>query len=427
MTEELTIFVEGRMMGCLLWDRRRDRLSFRYDTSWKDFPLSLSMPLTASEHGHSVVEAFLWGLLPDNDGVLQRWGERFQVSPRNAFKLLWHVGEECAGAVQFIRPDRLATWSKNPPPGGVTWLTPEEVAGRIQLLLKDHSASRTSSDAGSFSLAGAQPKTAFIFDPKKKRWGIPFGSVPTTHILKPATGAFDGFAENEHFCLRLARELGFPTASSSVQYFDDCPVITVERYDRIHQKDGVIRVHQEDLCQALACMPQSKYQNQGGPSPAQILDVIRQYSTSHAMDEKYFVDSLILSWLIGGTDAHAKNFSILIAAGGRVRLAPLYDLSSALPYPKQVDLRRATLAMKIGGTYKLREIGLRQWEKFAAEHRLDEEALAGRIRTLSEQMPEAARTVAKTLAEEGITRPVINRLVDELTSRSLDCGRKLQL
>ncbi|MCX6970677.1 MAG: HipA N-terminal domain-containing protein [Verrucomicrobia bacterium] len=226
MTEELSVFVEGRMMGCLLWDRRRDRLSFRYDTSWADFPLSLSMPLTASEHGHSVVEAFLWGLLPDNDGVLQRWGERFQVSPRNAFKLLWHVGEECAGAFQFIRPDRLATWSKTPPPGGVTWLTPEEVAGRIQLLLKDHSASRTSSDAGSFSLAGAQPKTAFIFDPKKKRWGIPFGSVPTTHILKPATGAFDGFAENEHFCLRLAGVLGFPTASSSVQYFGDCPVIS---------------------------------------------------------------------------------------------------------------------------------------------------------------------------------------------------------
>jgi serine/threonine-protein kinase HipA len=70
--------------------------------------------------------------------------------------------------------------------------------------------------------------------------------------LKPATGAFDGFAENEHFCLRLAGELGFPTASSSVQYFGDCPVITVERYDRIRQRDGVIRVHQEDLCQALA-------------------------------------------------------------------------------------------------------------------------------------------------------------------------------
>jgi len=427
MTEELSVFVEGQMMGCLLWDRRRDRLSFRYDTSWADFPLSLSMPLAASEHGHSVVEAFLWGLLPDNDGVLQRWGERFQVSPRNAFKLLWHVGEECAGAVQFIRPDRLATWSKNPPPGGVTWLTLGEVAGRIQLLLKDHSASRTSSDAGSFSLAGAQPKTAFIFDPKKKRWGIPFGSVPTTHILKPATGAFDGFAENEHFCLRLAGELGFPTASSSVQYFGDCPVITVERYDRIRHKDGVIRVHQEDLCQALACMPQSKYQNQGGPSPAQILDVIRRYSTSRSKDEERFVDSLVLSWLTGGTDAHAKNFSILIAAGGRVRLAPLYDLSSALPYPKQVDLRRATLAVKIGGTYKLREIGLRQWEKFAAEHRLDAGALAGRIRTLSERMPEAASTVARTLAEEGITHPVIKRLVDEITLRSLDCGRKFQV
>ena len=427
MMEELSVFVEDQRMGRLLWDRRRDKLGFRYESEWRDFPLSLSMPLTAVEHGHSVVEPFLWGLLPDNDGVLQRWGERFQVSPRNAFKLLWHVGEECAGAVQFIRPDRIEAWSKNPLPGGVTWLTSREVAERIHLLLKDHSASRTSSDAGSFSLAGAQPKTAFFFDPKKKRWGIPFGTVPTTHILKPATGTFDGFAENEHFCLRLAGNLGFPTALSSVQYFDDCPVIAVERYDRIRQPERVIRVHQEDMCQALACMPQRKYQNQGGPSPAQILGIIRQYSTNRATDEQRFIDSLILSWLIGGTDAHAKNFSILIASGAQVRLAPLYDLSSALPYPKQVDLRRAALALKIGGAYKLREIGPRQWEKFAAEHRLKAAELIARILHLAERIPDSAHAVANSLVEERLTHPVINRLVEEISSRAIHCRQQFRI
>jgi serine/threonine-protein kinase HipA len=65
------------------------------------------MPLIVKEHGHRVVEAFLWGLLPDNDAVLSRWGRRFRVSPRNPFRLIEHVGEDCAGAVQFARPDRL--------------------------------------------------------------------------------------------------------------------------------------------------------------------------------------------------------------------------------------------------------------------------------------------------------------------------------
>ncbi len=146
--------------------------------------------------------------------------------------------------------------------------------------------------------------------------------------MKPATGAFDGFAENEHFCLRLAGELGFPTASSSVQYFGDCPVITVERYDRIRQRDGVIRVHQEDLCQALACKPQSKYQNQGGPSPAQILDIIRRYSTSRSKDEERFVDSLVLSWLTGGTDAHAKSLRDRSIAGRNSKANAPYKIFS---------------------------------------------------------------------------------------------------
>jgi serine/threonine-protein kinase HipA len=163
------------------------------------------------------------------------------------------------------------------------------------------------------------------------------------------------------------------------------------------------------------------------PSPAQILGIIRQYSTNRATDEQRFIDSLILSWLIGGTDAHAKNFSILIASGAQVRLAPLYDLSSALPYPKQVDLRRAALALKIGGAYKLREIGPRQWEKFAAEHRLKATELIARILHLAERIPDSAHAVANSLVEERLTHPVINRLVEEISSRAIHCRQQFRI
>ena len=430
MTEELHALVADKTMGRVLWDRRRDRLSFVYEAHWQDdaesYPLSLSMPLTAAEHGHKAVEAFLWGLLPDNDGVLRRWGQRFHVSPRHPFQLLIHVGEECAGAVQLVRSERALEWLQGSEKGSVKWMNENEIAERVHLLLKDHSISRISSDAGQFSLAGAQPKTGFLYDPTRDRWGVPSGMIPTTHIFKPATGNFDGFAENEHFCIRLANALDMPVASSTVRYFDGAAVIVVERYDRARLGINVVRIHQEDMCQALARMPQIKYQNQGGPSPGEIVRLIREHSSSHRDDEARFVDALIFNWMLSGTDAHAKNYSFLIAQRGQVRLAPLYDLSSALPYPSQIAPRHATLAMKIGGKYKLQAIGLREWEKFAAELRLDFDGLRARILNLTKALPDTAQKVGAEIKSQGITHGVIGRLAAALAARARSCEASME-
>lgn len=425
MTEELCALAADGMMGRVLWDRSRDRLAFRYDDDWRNndasFPLSLSMPLTAAEHGHKAVEPFLWGLLPDNDGVLKRWGERFQVSPRHPFQLLSHVGEECAGAVQLVPPERAARRLKSSDTGLVKWMKDDEIAERVALLLKDHSVSRIGGDEGQFSLAGAQPKTGFHYDPRRNRWGIPSGVIPTTHIFKPAAGHYDGYAENEHFCIGLARSLGMPVASSAIQYFAGTAVIVVERYDRVRNGAKVTRIHQEDMCQALARMPHLKYQNQGGPSPREIISLIREHSSNRETDEARFMDALIFNWLISGTDAHAKNYSFLIAPHGQVRLSPLYDLSSALPYPKQIPPRKATLGMKIGGQYKVQAIGKRDWEKFATESRIDFEALRTRILQLSEAMPVAADKVGVEMQSQGVMHDVVERLIEGLADRVLHC------
>ena len=172
------------------------------------------MPLGSATHGHARIEAFLWGLLPDNDRVLQNWGKRFQVSPKNVFRLITHVGEDCAGAVQFVTSERLETLIAEPTAREIQWLTEEDVAERMRTLRADHSAWRTASDTGQFSLAGAQPKTALLFE--RRRWGVPSGRIPTTHILKPPTGEWDGHPENEHFSLQLARALGLIVPNSSV-------------------------------------------------------------------------------------------------------------------------------------------------------------------------------------------------------------------
>ena len=203
MIDELQAWADDRFMGRLKWDPPRNRLSFFYDDAWRanalSFPISMSMPMSASDHGHDVVWPFLWGLLPDNDGILKRWGTRFGVSPSNPFRMLTHVGEDCAGAVQLVKPERVDEWRTASSKGRVTWLSEAEMTERLQALLKDHSATRSGADRGQFSLAGAQPKTALYYDAAQDRWGVPSGRVPTTHIFKPASTTFDATQKTSTF------------------------------------------------------------------------------------------------------------------------------------------------------------------------------------------------------------------------------------
>jgi serine/threonine-protein kinase HipA len=256
------------------------------------------------------------------------------------------------------------------------------------------------------------------------RWGIPSGRLPTTHILKPPTGQFEGHAENEHFCLTLARSLGLPVAHSTVMRFENEIAIVIERYDRLHKGNAILRVHQEDACQALGIMPTKKYQNEGGPSAFDIVQLLRTYSTDRAADVDTFIAAVGFNWLIAGTDAHAKNFSLLLG-GHRVRLAPLYDVASILPYPG-VDLQKIKLAMKIGGEYRVSRIALRQWHKFAREMRVDADKLVDTLIAMAKQLPDevdAARTRAR---EEGLKEVMIERLAAHLVKRAGECRRTLE-
>jgi len=426
MADDLIVLLGGQQVGVVRKDAR-SRLSFIYDDRWRErqdaYPLSVSMPLAAQEHGHRAIEAFIWGLLPDNEKVLERWAQRFQVSARNAFALVSHVGEDCAGAVQFVRPERLEACLKADQVT-VEWLDDAAVAERLKTLRADHAAWRSPRDTGQFSLAGAQPKTAFFY--ADGRWGIPSGRTPTTHILKPPTGEFDGHAENEHFCLSMARVLGLPTASTKVAHFGDEVAIVIERYDRTRTGAHVARVHQEDMCQALGVLPTRKYENEGGPSAGTIIDLLRTHSSARDDDIRTFTDALILNWLIAGTDAHAKNYSLLIGNGGRVRLAPLYDVASVLPYD-QFDLHRLKLAMKVGKEYLVNDIGARQWRRFAEQAKLDGDGVIARALELSAQVSDTAQSVSKEVMAQGLTHPLIPKLAGRVAERAAKCHQYLKM
>ena len=425
MTNQLIALLDGREVGTVHY--KNARLAFIYSDAWRidpnAYPLSLSMPLASAEHGHARIEAFLWGLLPDNDRVLENWGRRFQVSPRNVFRLITHVGEDCAGAVQFVRPERLEALQKEPLFREVKWLTADEVAERLRALRADHSQWRNAQDTGQFSLAGAQPKTALLFE--RQRWGVPSGRVPTTHILKPPTGEWDGHAENEHFSLRLARAAGLIVPNSTVQHFGDEIAIVVERYDRVRGGGRWSRIHQEDMCQALGLHPTSKYESDGGPGVRAIAELLREQSSNPEEDVQSFVDAIAFNWLIAGTDAHTKNYALLLGGSGAVRLAPLYDLASILPY-QTINLQKAKLAMKIGGEYRLRNIRLRHWKRFAADLRLDEAWLMERIRTMAASLPDHTTSIRNELEADGLSHITMTRLAQRLKARAASCMRLMR-
>lgn len=405
----------------------RGQLSFKYADTWLGvdrwhFPLSLSMPLTSPEHGNKIVTAYLSNLLPDNTDILRRWRARYAVRSRSPFALLEHVGEDCAGAVQYVRPERLeSVLARKPTPP--QWLSEREIGARLRELATDPSAWRRESDQGQFSLSGAQPKTAFLR--QGARWGIPSGRLPTTHILKPPTDQFPGHAENEHFCLTLARRMGLTAARSEVMQFDGAVAIVIERFDRIVADQQVLRIHAEDLCQALGAPPERKYEYEGGPGAAAIADLLRYTSAASAEDVGAFADALIFNWLIAGTDAHAKNYSLLIGAAQRVRLAPLYDVASVLAYA-DIDLRAVKLAMRVGRHYELDIIQGRHWKEAARALKLDADRMMKRIGDMAAQLPDALADVSRAVEEQGLRHANLTRLTKALHERVAGCLRTLK-
>ena len=422
----LLVLLEGRPIGRV--ERvRQGHLRLRYDDGIDaaGTPLSVSMPLAVSHHGDARVTPWLWGILPENAEVLARWGRRFGVPVASPFPLLaTPIGRDCPGAVQFCPPSELDNLLARR--GDVTWQTEAQVAQRLRDLRADATSWLGSDFAVRFSLAGAQAKTALHL--AAGRWGVPEGAVPTTHILKPGISGLEHLELNEHLCLRAAAAAGLHAARSRIETFEDQTAIVVTRFDRTHSGDSVIRVHQEDLCQALAVHPARKYQSDGGPTPGHVAELLRACVAGAAAEEDVwrFADALAFNWLIGGTDAHAKNYSLLLA-GTRVRLAPLYDVASMLPYDDS-DGHQLRLAMKVGREYRLRRTDKRSaWERVAADLGIDAARLIQRVLDLAGTIPAALEQATTEGDVARIESHLPQRLLDRVAARALHCARSLEV
>jgi len=423
---ELVAIAGGNLEVGRLYSER-DSIRFAYNEDWRasrsSYPLSLSMPLAGSSYGDGVIRPYIRGLLPENQTTLRAISQQHHVSPGNPFRLLEIIGEDCPGAIQWIPSDRADTFLSGTVESGIDWITESELCSRMAELISNQEPTRLP-DRGRFSLAGAQPKMALHHD--DRGWGIPYGRSPTTHILKPSEERFDHFAHNEHFCLRLAEALGMRVCDSEVKDMDGLHVIVAKRYDRLAQGERVIRIHQEDMCQALARSPSQKYQSEGGPSPKDIFELLEEYSNRAKEDQGRFLDALIFNWLIAGTDAHAKNYSLLIASG-QIRLAPLYDIACYLPYAFSEgnrNLRNVNSAMKVGNKYDLFRIEKHDWEQAANNWGQNVSDCFERIRNLQEKLTTFLEPVAHELGQS-FDPEFSDRLLMSIRQWSARCIEKL--
>jgi serine/threonine-protein kinase HipA len=377
----LGVWMNGERVGT--WSNDQAHV-FDYALSWAESPrarpLSLSLPLTATlQLRGPVVEHYFDNLLPDNDAIRRRIRTRFGTRSADAFALLSAIGRDCVGAVQLLPPDH------EPPDLRSLEFERVDEAG-IERILREVAVTPTfgaQSDAADFriSIAGAQEKTALLRI--EGAWGAPRGTTPTTHILKRPLGRvtrydadFTTSVENEWLCAEIVRALGLPVAVAEMATFGAERALVVERFDRAWVADGarrptLLRLPQEDFCQATGTPPVKRYESDGGPGIAKCLDILAA-SEQPAAARTGFALAQLAFWLLAAPDGHAKNFSLFIHRGGAFAPTPLYDILSAWPVigkrARQLPYQEARMAMALrsrNAHVRFGEIEARHWRQLA--------------------------------------------------------------
>ncbi|MDD2735221.1 MAG: type II toxin-antitoxin system HipA family toxin [Desulfuromonadaceae bacterium] len=407
ITADLHLFMNGQRVGCLT-RTAVGQLRFEYHGEWLQSemrrPLSLSMPLSQRVYIGDVVENFFENLLPDSQPIRSRIQTRFSAKSNRCFDLLWHVGRDCVGALQLLPEDAASIDVRHI---DAVELTESQIAD----ILRNYDTmplGMKGDDDFRISIAGAQEKTALLR--LNDRWCRPLGVTPTSHIFKLPIGkiAHSGMdltdsVENEWLCHLILKAYGIPVADAEIAVFEDVKVLVVKRFDRrwADDRSWLIRLPQEDMCQALNIPPALKYESDGGPGMERIMTLLLGSANALA-DRHLFLKTQVLFWLLGAIDGHAKNFSIVLLPGGSYQLAPIYDVMSAYPLlaKRQVEPQKMKMAMAVRGKsshYHWDKILYRHWLSTAQACRFPVDEMETIIRELLEDMDRVIEQVTTEL------------------------------
>jgi serine/threonine-protein kinase HipA len=401
--------MNGEKVG-LLSRLSSGKLEFRYEAGWlrsrSGRPLSLSMPMAEQIYSGDIVENYFDNLLPDSQPIRNRIQKRFGARSNRGFDLLWHIGRDCVGAIQLFPEDI---------PVDVHKIESEPLSDAdIAATLQGYRTMPLGMGQGKefrISLAGAQEKTAFLRC--NNEWHRPLGTTPTSHIFKLPIGRIEhsnldlsDSVENEWLCHAVLKAYGLPVAHTEMMSFAGVKALVVERFDRRWAEDRtwLIRLPQEDMCQALGISPALKYESDGGPGIAQIMEFLLGSSNGLA-DRKTFMTQVFLFWVMGAIDGHAKNFSISLRPGGAFQLTPAYDVISVYPLVRkgQYEQKKVSMAMSLKGKrrhYLWEEMFHRHWISTAKRCNFPEDEMAQIIERVQAELDRVIAQVEGELPKQ---------------------------
>jgi serine/threonine-protein kinase HipA len=395
----LAVHLYGRRIGTLEPGTGTD-FAFRYTEATVagagsgTIVLSNSLPVQEEAFDPAATRAYFEGLLPENSRR-EELARELQVSAQDSYALLARVGRDCAGAV-VVLPEGEEIGDRET---GVEWLSEDQVGELVEDLPRRPLGVTRDSKRLRLSLAGVQRKLALVRD-GNGRFGEPLGGTPSTHLIKPQFGQeFPDLAVNEMFCMAVADGIGLATAETELTEIGGRPCLVSSRFDRTEEEGATVRLHQEDLCQALGVPANLKYEANGGPGFHQFRRLLTEIGRGG--DTNAMVRSAVLNFVLGNSDAHGKNFAILFTREGR-RLAPLYDLVSTAVY----DLDR-NMAMAIGDRFDPDSVLFTDWFDMSADCDLPPRRFFDLVRAAATEVEEAVVTVAARAEEEGWHAPVI--------------------
>ncbi len=399
----LDVWCFGETAGSLTDDGAT--LRFEYAPEWiaAGRPvLSQSLPLDGS-FGPASVHAFFEGLLPEGE-LRDLLAARLGISPRNDFSMLEQIGGDCAGAISLFP----AGHAPGPHDGGVTWLGDAEVAELVRELPRRPMYAEPDGELR-LSLAGAQDKLPVVVE--NGVIGLPRGGRASTHILKTPIARLPATVLNEALWAAVGTRLGIDCARSHPHRAEGAEMLLVERYDRTVEEGGsVLRLHQEDFCQALSIDSDHKSEREGGPGLKECFALLRRAGRVPANEIPKLLDAWALSFVAANHDAHGKNYSILYGPDG-AGLAPVYDVLNAAAYWKVKPMDRK-MAMEVGGEYRPDYVHRRHLERMFKDAGLGSASARRRLRALASAAPDAIVEARAQLAREHWDHEHLDRIVE---------------
>lgn len=378
-------------------------------------PISISLPFTDERYDSKRTRNFFEGLLPEGFTRKSVAGN-LRVDADDYMSILYGLGQECLGAIRISSADEeeLTYGYEKVSVKQLEELAAEGATTSTELVTKAH-----------LSLAGASGKVGLYLDKAEEEWYLPLGLAASTHIVKQSHVRLRNLVTNEQLCMLTAKKLGLRSPKSFIidteRPSDEEILFATERYDRYIDEESKIvdglrvpyRLHQEDFSQALGIAPLDKYESEGDDYMRKAFTLLRDYSADPIEDQLMLWDKIVFDYLIGNTDNHIKNISLIYSKDMRsIRIAPVYDIVSTAIY----DSCSKDMGMSIGGVLALKDIRRDDWIRQTQMIRLGSKMAMNRMDKMAEKFENALVESALELVDIGFTQAL------EIKESVLRCG-----